>query len=140
MAESWAEDPLNFGDPREMVTAAQEEWVNSDSPLANVAGPAVNTVDLAVNPDWTAPGSSDRLIYPQSDGILFLESFGPKEDSDAPAGDDLLCHRRATLCHRNSRIQPKTIGAGSCHQRRCIRLCQARFSSISGPDGTTFEP
>lgn len=50
MVESWAEDPLNFGDPRELATAAQEYWVESDSPLANVAGPAVSMVDLAVNP------------------------------------------------------------------------------------------
>jgi RHS repeat-associated protein len=51
IVDSWAEDPLNFGDPRELVTSAQESWVHSDSPLANVAGPAVSIVDLAVNPD-----------------------------------------------------------------------------------------
>lgn len=51
MVKSWAEDPLNFGDPREMVTAAQEYWVGSDSPIAPVAGSAVSMVDLAVNPD-----------------------------------------------------------------------------------------
>jgi hypothetical protein len=27
---------------------------------------------------------TETLIYPQSDGVLFLESFGTKEDSDAP--------------------------------------------------------
>ena len=51
MVESWAEDPLNFGDPREMITSAQEYWVQSESPVANVAGPAVSMLDLAVNPD-----------------------------------------------------------------------------------------
>jgi hypothetical protein len=33
---------------------------------------------------WTAPASGDRLIYPRLDGVRFLESFGAKEDSDAP--------------------------------------------------------
>jgi integrase len=33
---------------------------------------------------WTSPASGDTLIYPRSDGVRFLESFGPKEDSDAP--------------------------------------------------------
>jgi RHS repeat-associated protein len=49
MVESFVDDPLGY--PREMVTEAQEYWVNSDSPLANIAGPAVSMVDLAVNPD-----------------------------------------------------------------------------------------
>lgn len=49
---SWADDPFNFGDPREMVSAAQEQWVQSDTPIvAPVAGSAVSMVDVAVNPD-----------------------------------------------------------------------------------------
>jgi hypothetical protein len=32
---------------------------------------------------WTCPVSVDSLIYPSSDGVRFLESSGPKEDSDA---------------------------------------------------------
>jgi RHS repeat-associated protein len=51
MIESWAEDPLNFGDPRELVKSAQEYWVESESPFSYVAGPAVSMIDLAVNPD-----------------------------------------------------------------------------------------
>jgi RHS repeat-associated protein len=51
MVESWAEDPTNFGDPRDLVTSAQEYWVNSDSPIAPVAGSVVSMADLAVNPD-----------------------------------------------------------------------------------------
>ena len=49
MIESFVDDPLGY--PRGMVSEAQEYWVNSDNPLANVAGPAVSIVDLAVNPD-----------------------------------------------------------------------------------------
>jgi hypothetical protein len=41
-------------------------------------------VDLGTMREWSSPASGDRLIYPQSDGVLFLESFGPKGDSDAP--------------------------------------------------------
>ena len=33
---------------------------------------------------WSSPGSGDRLIHPRLDGVRFLESFGTKEDSDAP--------------------------------------------------------
>jgi RHS repeat-associated protein len=51
MGESWAEDPFNFGDPRELVKSAQEYWVHSDSPLSPFAGSAVSIVDIAVNPD-----------------------------------------------------------------------------------------
>jgi RHS repeat-associated protein len=51
IVDSWAEDPLNFGDPRDLVIAAQKYWVESESPLSYVAGPAVSMVDLAVNPD-----------------------------------------------------------------------------------------
>lgn len=43
---------------------------------------------LSANNDLMARGEPGRVsrtpIYPQSDGVLFLESFGPKEDSDAP--------------------------------------------------------
>lgn len=54
---------------------------------------------------WTAPALTDTLIYPQSDGVLFLESLGPKEDSDAPqvphrgspSGD-----RASSIGHENS--------------------------------------
>ncbi|HEX5990700.1 MAG TPA: right-handed parallel beta-helix repeat-containing protein [Solirubrobacterales bacterium] len=49
MVESFVDDP--FGYPREMVSNAQEYWVDSESPLSYVAGPAVSMVDLAVNPD-----------------------------------------------------------------------------------------
>jgi len=62
MVESWAEDPLNFGDPRELVSSAQEYWVQSESPLSYVAGPGVSMVDLAVSPD--------RLSYYMKDNHL----------------------------------------------------------------------
>jgi transposase len=43
------------------------------------------------------------LIYPQSDGVLFLESFGTKEDSDAPQ----VPHRGSPSGDRASSIRHK---------------------------------
>jgi len=51
IVESWAEDPTNFGDPRDLLTSAQEYWVHNDSPISPVAGSVVSMADLAVNPD-----------------------------------------------------------------------------------------
>jgi RHS repeat-associated protein len=46
---SAAEDAVNSG--QHLVSESQEYWVESDSPLSYVAGPAVSMVDLAINPD-----------------------------------------------------------------------------------------
>ncbi len=69
MVESWAEDPLNFGDPRELVTAAQEYWVQSESPLSYPAGSLVSIIDLAVNPSRL----DDYMKYNHLPGKQLLE-------------------------------------------------------------------
>ncbi|HSS94685.1 MAG TPA: right-handed parallel beta-helix repeat-containing protein [Candidatus Dormibacteraeota bacterium] len=46
---SAAEEAVNSG--RHLVSESQEYWVENDSSLSYIAGPAVSMVDLAVNPD-----------------------------------------------------------------------------------------
>lgn len=46
-----AAEDVASGDPRELVTAAQEYWVENESPFSYVAGSIVSMTDLAVNPD-----------------------------------------------------------------------------------------
>ena len=74
MVDSWAEDPLNFGDPRDIITSAQEYWVESESSVANVAGPAVSMLDLAVNPDRL----NDYIkAHPWSHKQILADCYGP---------------------------------------------------------------
>jgi RHS repeat-associated protein len=71
MLSSWADDPLNFGgDPRDMITEAEDYWVNSDSPLAPVAGPMVTAMDFLVHPE--------RLDFDKACG----QSFGERVSSN----------------------------------------------------------
>jgi RHS repeat-associated protein len=69
MVDSWAENPLNFGDPRELVTSAQEYWVQSESPISYPAGSVVSIVDLAVNPNRL----QDYMKYNHLPGKQLLE-------------------------------------------------------------------
>jgi transposase len=53
---------------------------------------------------WTAPGFDDTLIYPQSDGVAFLKSFGPKEDSDAPQVPSRGRHQVIELARSGTKV------------------------------------
>jgi transposase len=60
---------------------------------------------------WSAPGFDDTyprsdgvLIYPRSDGVPFLESFGPKEDSDAPQYSAEVGHQVIELARSGTKV------------------------------------
>ncbi len=56
--------------------------------------------------------SKHRVIYPRSDGVWFLESFGTKEDSDAPQVPPEVRHQVIELARSGTKVAQLAVTFG----------------------------